>query len=174
MKTRMTVVFLLVGGVSSVFAQTNAPDVINSAGGSYKKDYYIIDWSIGELALVNTMENSAYIITNGFIQPFTHEPVLTNDNLFFGEEEIRILPNPTRNILEVDFRTKHRGRVSMKLVDAAGNILYNKQFTSHGYGQIEKINMIAFPHGTYFLQINLNSFIGSTTKKGVYKIIKLR
>ena len=174
MKTRMSAVFFFIILGCSVFAQTSTPQVINSSGGTFQKGYHIIDWSIGELALVNTMESSGYIITNGFIQPFTHDQILANNNLVFGEEEIRILPNPTRNILEVNFRTKHRGRVLMKLIDATGNILYNKQFSSYGYGHIEKINMTVFTHGTYFLQINLTSFMGFTTKRGAYKIIKLR
>jgi Secretion system C-terminal sorting domain len=174
MKTRMTSVLFLVILVSSVSAQTIAPDVINSAGGSYKKAYHIIDWSIGELALVNTMENSRYIITNGFIQPFTNDPNLADNNPVFGEEEIRILPNPTRDMLEVNFRTKHQGRVSMILVDVAGHILYTKEFTSNGYGHIEKVNMTAFRQGTYFLQINLNPIVGYTRKRGAYKITKLR
>ena len=174
MKTRMTaVLFLLIVG-SSVFAQTITPDVINSAGGSYKKGYHIIDWSIGELALVNTMENSRYIITNGFIQPFTSDPILADYNLVFGEEEIRILPNPTRNTLEVNFRTKHRGRVSMKLVDATGSTLYTKEFTSNGHGHIEKVDMTAFRQGTYFLQINLVPIMGITRKRGAYKIVKIK
>ena len=174
MKSRMTHVLFLVIAGSSVFAQTSTPAVINSAGGSYQKGYHIIDWSIGELALVTTMENSQYIITNGFIQPFTNDPIVADYNLLFGEEEIRILPNPTRNMLEVNFRTKHRGRVSMKLIDATGITLYTKEFTSNGHGHIEKVNMTAFRQGTYFLQINLIPVMGTTRKRGAYKIVKLQ
>lgn len=174
MKARTLTVFVLVIMGSSVFAQTNTPDVINSTGGSYKKGYYIIDWSVGELALVNTMESSGYIVTNGFIQPFTHDPNLTDNNFVFGEDEIRILPNPTRNTLEVDFRTKQQGRVSMILVDVAGHTLYTKEINSHGYGYIQKIDMAAYRQGTYFLQIKLNPNAGFTRKTGAYKIIKLR
>lgn len=174
MKTRMVTLFVLIITASSVVAQTNRPDVLNSAGGSHKKGYYIIDWSIGEASLINTTENSGYIVTNGFIQAFTHDPATRDNTSGFGEEEIRILPNPTRDVLEVDFRTKHQGRVLMRLVDAAGNTLFKKEFTSNGNGYIQKINMTAYRQGNYFLQVKLDPKVGSNKKTGAFKIIKLR
>ena len=120
------------------------------------------------------MENSGYIVTNGFIQPFTHDPAIIDNNFVFGEDEIRILPNPTRNTLEVDVRTKQQGRVYMILVNVAGQTLYTKEFTSHGYGYIQKIDMTAYRQGTYFLRIKLNPMAGFSRKTGAYKIIKLR
>jgi Secretion system C-terminal sorting domain len=174
MKARILLVLVLTIFAPSVFSQTITPQVINSSGGSFQKGYHIVDWSIGELALVNHMQSADYIVTNGFIQPFTHEPNLYENNYVFGEGEIRILPNPTRDVLEIDFRTKHQGRVSIILVDVLGNILYKKEVISHGHGQIEKINMTQYAHGSYFLQINLNPFIGFTRKTGAYKIVKLR
>jgi hypothetical protein len=174
MKIRTMPVFVLLIMGSSLSGQTITPDVINSTGGSHSKGYYVIDWSVGELALVNTMQGSIYIVSNGFLQPFTHDPAINNTNQFFGGDEIRILPNPTRNVLEVDFRTKHQGRVSMLLFDATGHNLYTREFISYGYGYIQKIDMTAYNHGTYFLQINLNPITGYTRKTGTYKIVKLR
>ena len=174
MKARILLVLVLTIYASSVFSQTITPQVINSSGGSFQKGYHIVDWSIGELALVNHMQSADYIVTNGFIQPFTHEPNLFENNYAFGEGEIRILPNPTRDVLEIDFRTKQQGRVSIILVDVLGNILYKKEVISHGHGQIEKINMTQYAHGSYFLKINLNRFMGFTSKTGTYKIVKLR
>ncbi|MHA4842883.1 T9SS type A sorting domain-containing protein [Flavitalea antarctica] len=174
MRIRSMFVFALVTSGSYVFAQSNAPDVINSAGGSHKKGYYIIDWSVGEPALVTTMESPGYIVSNGFLQPFTHDPVIINTNQIFGDEEIRILPNPTYNVLEVDFRTRHQGRVTMMLFDVNGHKLFTKDFRSYGNGYIQKIDMTAYQHGAYFLQINLSPNSGFTKKTGSYKIIKLR
>jgi Secretion system C-terminal sorting domain len=174
MKARILLVVVFPMFAFSVFAQTITPQVINSSGGSFQKGYHIVDWSIGELALVNHMFSTDYIVTNGFIQPFTHEPNLFENNYSFGEGEIRILPNPTRDVLEIDFRTKQQGKVSIILVDVLGKTLYKREVTSHGHGQIEKINMTKYAHGSYFLQINLNPFIGFTRKTGAYKIIKPR
>ena len=158
----------------AVSAQTNAPYVINTTGGSFQKGYYILDWSIGELSLVHHMQNSNYIITNGFLQPFTHDFKNASNNEAFSETEIYILPNPTRDILEVDFRTKQKGRIHILLVDVSGNTIYRRETTSNGDGHIEKVNMTGLASGTYFLQIRLNPFIGFTKKSGAYKIIKIK
>lgn len=173
MKSKILTVLALAFAGSSVCAQTNTPQVINTTGGSSQTGYFIIDWSVGELALVNKMESSQYIVTNGFIQPFTHDLTARDNNDVFSDDEIRILPNPTRNNLEVDFRTKQQGRVKMVLVNAAGKLLYQKEFNSYGDGHIERIDMTPFSSGGYVLKITLNPNTGFTRKSGGYKIIKV-
>ncbi len=48
------------------------PDVINVAGGTFKKGYYSLDFSIGEATLINTMKSPGnnFFLTNGFFQPY--------------------------------------------------------------------------------------------------------
>ena len=174
MKAKILNILVLALAGSSLFAQSITPQVINSTGGTSQKGYYFIDWSIGELTLVNQMQTSGYIVTNGFIQPFTHDPNLKNNEDIFADGEIRILPNPTRDILEIDFKTKQQGRVTMSLVNVSGNILYQREITSYGHGQIERIDMTRFANGSYFLTIKLNPLIGFTKKSGTYKIVKLK
>src|SRR4030095_8805824 len=94
------------------FGQTSVtPQVINATGGTYTHNHYILDWSVGELALVDQMGSSQpkFFVSNGFLQPFTQDPRLVNNDIGFGNDEIIILPNPTQNILEINFRTKQRG-----------------------------------------------------------------
>jgi hypothetical protein len=170
---------LLVIAITGCFAygQTSiTPSVINSTGGTYTLDHYILDWSVGELTLVNQMgvpQESKFIISNGFIQPFTQDPNLVNNSNAFGEGEILILPNPTQNILEVDFRTKQQGLVSYRLYDVQGRTILKNSFNYYGYGHIEKIDMTAFRAATYFLRIELNPVQNFVHKVSSYKIIKL-
>jgi hypothetical protein len=175
---RKTLITLLVTAITGCFAygQTSiTPSVINSTGGTYSLDHYILDWSIGELALVNQMESPQpkFIISNGFLQPFTQDPTLVNNNNAFGEGEILILPNPTQNILEVDFRTKQRGSVTYRLYDVQGRVILTNSFTYYGDGRIEKIDMTGFRAATYFLRIELNPVQSFVHKVSSYKIIKL-
>jgi hypothetical protein len=157
------------------FGQSITPQVINTTGSTYTHDYYSVDWSVGELALVNQMQpsQSNFIVSNGFLQPFTQDPNLINNDLVFGDGEIIILPNPTRNILEINFRTRQMGTVSFRLYDVLGRILLTNSFYSYGYGQIEKIDLAGARAGSYILRIELNPEEGSMHKTGVYKIIKL-
>ena len=164
-------VIAITGGCA--FGQSITPQVINTTGGTYAHDYYILDWNIGEMTLVNQMHSSQsnFIITNGFLQPL--DPNLVNTGQFFGADEIFILPNPTRNILEIDFRTKQKGTMSFRLFDVLGRVLLTNSFYSYGYGQIEKIDLTQVRAGSYVLRIELNPEQGSVRKIGSYKIIKL-
>jgi hypothetical protein len=175
-KTLITLLVIAITGCVAFGQSSVSPNVINTTGNTYTSGHYILDWSIGELALVNLMEESTqskYIITNGFIQPFTQDPNLTNNNGVFGDGEIIILPNPTQNILEIDFRTKQKGAMNYRLYDVLGRVLFTNSFSSYGYGQIEKIDMTGARAGSYFLRIELNPDLTSVHKTGSYKIIKL-
>jgi gliding motility-associated-like protein len=52
-----------------VYAQRPYAEVINSAGGSMTHQNITYEWSIGEMALVESMLGVEYSLTNGFLQP---------------------------------------------------------------------------------------------------------
>src|SRR4030095_2091512 len=107
-------------------AQSIAPSVFNTAGGSFQSGYYQFEWSIGELALVGEMNssNNSLIITNGFIQPFIQYLANYNTDNIFGNDEIKIFPNPASSYVEINFLTKQRGRITLSFYDAAGKKVY--------------------------------------------------
>lgn len=53
------------------YGQAIGTAVINAGGNSYTQGEIIYEWSIGEVAVVESMENTRLIITNGFLQPLT-------------------------------------------------------------------------------------------------------
>jgi gliding motility-associated-like protein len=67
---------LFVAGKSH--AQSTGQAVINATGNTYTQNTGIIfEWSVGELALVETMVNSHAIITNGVLQPVLPSQFIT-------------------------------------------------------------------------------------------------
>ena len=50
-------------------AQAISTSILNATGGSYKQNDIIYEWSVGEIAVIETMQNSRLSITNGFLQP---------------------------------------------------------------------------------------------------------
>ncbi|HEY0677311.1 MAG TPA: hypothetical protein VGD17_03455 [Chitinophagaceae bacterium] len=160
----------------SSFGQALGPQVMNASGGSYKKGYYAIDWSIGELPLVDVLKptENSYIITNGFLQAHTEFPsnVLVHNQ--FNPDEIRILPNPTRGRLEVNFLVSIEGTIKLSMFNAAGVALFRREVPIHGYGKFERIEMSQYPNSTYILYIELTDNNGFVNKKGVYKIAKIK
>jgi hypothetical protein len=171
----LTLMVITITGCFAYGQTSVTPNVINTTGGTYTLDHYILDWSVGELALVNQMDPYGYnyIVSNGFLQPFTQDPNLVNNDRLFEDGEILILPNPTQNILEIDIRTKQMGSMNYRLFDVQGRKLLASSFNYFGTGRIEKIDMTGARAGTYFLRIELNPIQGFVHKIGSFKIIKL-
>ena len=159
----------------SGIAQSNAPAVINSSGGSAKAGYFQFEWSVGELALVNQMNSSGntLIVTNGFLQPYILYPATNNPGNSFGAEEIKIFPVPAVTYLEVNFLTKQKGQLLIGLYDAAGKKVFGKELKANGVDLIEVIQMSQLAAGVYALKVELNAEAGYISKKGLYKISKI-
>lgn len=172
MKTKALIALLLLN--HAVQAQPVSSSVINAAGNSYSKGYYAIDWSVGELALVNTMSssNNYIVITNGLLQPGT-----SNDNInagkHFTSEEIKILPNPTYNKVEINISTLQLGTLNILVYDAAGKLLMTTKTISNGLQRSEKLDLSGVASGTYLFYIELTPLPGSIRKTGTFKIVKL-
>jgi hypothetical protein len=160
---------------SCCFGQTAPQQVINTSGGSYQKDHFSVDWSVGEMAIVNTMQSSdmLYNLTNGFLQTITDPSNVAIVNTELKMEEVRILPNPARDILEVDLKTNQTGSVTMQLLDMLGQPLVKRSFYMYGYAQVQKFNVSAFRPGNYILKITLQLYQGSELRSGSFKIVKL-
>jgi hypothetical protein len=156
-------------------AQTIAPQTVNSTGGSHRKGNLRLDWSVGEMALVNTLSSpdSGHIITNGVIQPnIASAKTSTLRNMSFVKNEVLILPNPVQSILQVSIDTKQQGQSILLLYDELGNLRYQKLVTTSRFGQVEKIDMTGYLRGTYMLHVEFIPSNGSKNKQGFYKIIK--
>jgi len=173
-KTRLF--FLAVGIVLSLtsFSQSVTPATLNATGGTNFFTFYRFEWSFGEMLAIETMSSANIVVTNGVLQPGTHNPATINNTGTWDKDEIRILPNPTRNMLEIDFFSKQKGKVVMNFYDAAGKFMASRQFDYFGTGRIEKWNVEKFPSGTYFLDIQLQPTGTSVAKKGAYKVVKIQ
>lgn len=157
-------------------SQSISPSVINTSGGSFQSGYYQLEWSIGELALVDQMtsSNNSLIITNGFIQPFIQNPATVNTNSIFGNNEIKIFPNPASSYVEVNLFTKQKGRITLSFYDGSGRKILTVSDAYYGVGLIKRIPVSQLPNEVYMLHVDLDPYTGSSSKKGVYKIVKIK
>jgi hypothetical protein len=153
-------------------AQSANSSTINVAGNSFSQGQLIVDWSVGEMALVNTVSssNNQFIVTNGLLQP---ELISANNNYHFADDEVKVLPNNGVGKIEVHFMTRQMGTLKMRVFDANGKLLMVSQAVSNGIGSVEKLNLSSFATGTYFLKIDLQPSLGSVGKSGSYKIVRL-
>ena len=169
----LVIVFFFIINCNS---QSVAPSVINTSGGSFQAGYYQLEWSIGELALVGEMtsSNNSLVITNGFIQPFVQFPAANNTNNLFGNDEIKIFPNPASSYVEINFFTKQRGRIMLSFYDGSGRKIFTVSDSYHGVGLIKRIPVSQLPNEVYMLHVDLIPDPGYSSKKGIYKIVKIR
>ena len=166
-------------------AQTLTSSVVNASGNSYSQGYYSFDWSIGEMAIetmcagnaanfVLTVEagqhHAANFITNGFLQP---NKLAENAAQQFSADEIKILPNPTYNNIEINFLTNQQGTLYINIFDPNGKNVLGRKAASSGVGSIERFDLSHFAAGAYIILIELKPVAGSVKKTGAYKIVKL-
>ena len=156
-------------------AQSVTPSILNTTGGTNFFTFYRFEWSFGEAVAVETLTAPTVTVTNGVLQPVTHNPATTSSTPGWDKDEIILLPNPVRNMLEIDFFSKKKGRVTINLIDANGRLLGNRQFEYYGTGRIEKWNMEPYPAGVYFFNIMIQSNANATiSKKGAFKVVKIK
>ena len=175
MKNTITLVIMFFS-LFNCSAQSIAPSVINAGGGSFQSGYYQFEWSIGELALVGEMKssNNSLVITNGFIQPFIQYPASNNTNNIFGNDEIKVFPNPASSYVEINFLTKQMGRITLNFYDGSGRKILSVTDAYYGVGLIKRIPVSQLPNEVYMLHVALDPYPGYSSKKGVYKIIKIK
>ena len=169
----MTLLSALIIISVGVRSQSVYSSVINCSGNSYSQGYYNLDWSIGELALVNTIQSNGYaIITNGFLQPNLAD--YNNDiRRYFTNEEVTIMPNPTHGKIEVNFTTPQKGNLYLYVYDVNGKLLTSDKLLLSGIMISKFVDLSTFASATYLLKVELKPAPGSVFKSGSYKIIKL-
>jgi hypothetical protein len=86
---------------------------------------------------------------------------------------VKILPNPVRSLLQVQFSAREAGFMRCMLYDAKGVRQGEASFHYYGYGHTQTFDMTRLSGGNYFLFVELEPVSGPTKKKGSYKIVKL-
>lgn len=176
MKNFTLVIIFTAFAFIEVSAQSTQPFVINSSGGEYNSDTYSYEWSIGELALVNEMKESSgsYILTNGFLQPYSKKASPSQLPASFKSHEFRLLHNPAKNVIGFMLSTNQRGKLRLKVYDERGYVQRSKEISVVADITTENINILNCANGNYFLKVEFISTDGGTRyKEGAFKFIKV-
>ena len=80
---KVRLVFLTIGIFLSLgsYSQSVTPATLNATGGTNFFTFYRFEWSFGEAMAITTMDatSSNLIVTNGVLQPGTHNPATINN-----------------------------------------------------------------------------------------------
>ena len=173
---KATVAILLLFFISSTTQAQQAayPSTINVAGHSSTVGNYALEWSVGESAAITTMNNSNLLVTNGLLQYNVENQPEVNLIASFLPGEIRVYPNPVKNILHINILHANKGKHQIELLDAIGDKLKQVQLYYNGMGALESWNLGGLPAGQYILNIRqTHPVTGRLVKKGAYKILKI-
>jgi hypothetical protein len=73
-----------------------------------------------------------------------------------------IYPNPSKGLFNFNFNTQESDKVSVKIVDVNGRIVY-QSVKSYSFGnQLTKIDISSMKKGTYFLHFTRNNKLEKT------------
>jgi hypothetical protein len=134
---------------SVLFAQNLSPTVINSAGGSIENGSFKLDFSVGEAA-ITYLANGDKKLYQGFLQPtaFHYAPTREIKDLAY----LKVYPNPTTNILNLDFLEKSIEAVQIEVLDCNSKTL--KKVNTDSNTTIS-IDLSDLPTQLYFLKIQM-------------------
>lgn len=152
MKQLLILLFVLFV-VGKSLAQSNNQAVINATGGTYTQNTGIIfEWSVGELAVVETMTNSRAIVTNGLLQPVLPHQFITEG---FSVVATNILsPNGDgKNDTWVINDIERYPDNEVTVFDRSGRVVFQtKNYQNDWTGRFSGIPLA---EGTYFYAIRL-------------------
>ena len=161
---------------AKVSAQIIMPFTLNVSGSSANSGYFSFDWSVGESTAITTLTNRDLILSQGLLQYHAGNIVEKNVGTIWFPNEVKIFPNPVKNILEINFKHLSSGELYFELYDQIGKLLWKKNVIYNGVSHIEKINMAAMIAGQYTIRIYQLSGPNESRKyykQGAFKIIKI-
>lgn len=174
MKFIITLSILVFALVSTVRAQLSIePATFNVAGGYYApaNSNFRLEWSVGESSSIADYAAGNLLVTTGVLQPCTEKSVGTAHN-GFAKADYVLYPNSTAGPFELNLFMTEGGKLSMKLLDASGRLLEQREADYGCCNRIEKFNIARYPAGIYMLYVIYTSDSG-IIKDGTFKVVKI-
>jgi hypothetical protein len=159
----------------SATAQSLSTSTLNTSGQSASFGNYQFDWSVGEATIIETLTNGNLVVSSGILQPFASNQPAANLVLNWLPTEIKVYPNPTKDILEINMLHKIAGKSRFELIDLQGKKQMEKSFDYNGMGGTERWNLSKLAAGQYFLHIQLiDRITGKIIKNGTFRVLKIQ
>jgi len=152
-------------------AQTVSPAIVNVAGNTYTQSNITYEWSVGEMAVVETMINTKASITNGILQPdVLGQSTITNTVVTVAATNILSPNGDGKNDTWVVTDILSYPNNTVTVYDRAGRVVYTKHGYSNDWGGTLRGAPLA--EDTYYYIVDLG--IGQPVAKGFITIIRNR
>ena len=162
-KIKITFIALLI--TKALFAQSIAPQSVNSAGTKMSQANGSLSFTVGELVVLTQTDSQGNSLGGGFTAAATLTTVSIQES-DAAVLDIKVFPNPTSDLLSIQINYSTLEQVLVTICDLQGKELYSGIYAalSNNIG----ISTAAYSSGVYILSIkDMNK-----TTLGTYKIIK--
>jgi hypothetical protein len=162
---RKILLFTMILFAVSVGAQQIKQEVIASAGGFNKSadNTLSISWTLGETIIPTfTSQDGTLILTHGFQQKLIITAIEEN----LGDPvKVTIYPNPTSEMINIQFETATDKEISLILLDAQGKLVKTDVIETSVINKT--VNLQDLPAGVYYVRLTKGKLVN------VYKVVKL-
>ncbi|HEY0896741.1 MAG TPA: gliding motility-associated C-terminal domain-containing protein [Sphingobacteriaceae bacterium] len=149
-------------------AQSAEPSVINAAGQSYSGNELIFEWSVGEMALVESMMGTEGTITNGLLQQVLPAHMILSGFVVFPTNILTPNGDGTNDNWIVKDLDRYPDN-ELTIVNRAGQVVYKAQnYQNNWNGTFEGRPL---PKDSYFYIIKLKKDGRTSLVKGFITIV---
>lgn len=138
--------------------QSSAQSTFNVSGGFATINGNTYEYSVGEMVLVSTERTANLIVTQGVLQPHTSGSgsgaTDASENLLSSSSAIKVYPNPTQNVINIETVEATDATMNLHIVDALGKTVYRKEVQASAGVYRHSVDMSSYASGTYYLQMH--------------------
>ena len=154
---------MLMGTIS--FAQSIAPQSVNSGGTKMSQANGSLSFTVGELVVLSQTDSQGNTLGGGFTAGATSTTVSIQET-DASILDVKVYPNPTSELVNIQINHSTLDQVVVIITDLQGKEVYSGKYA--GISNVIGINTASYATGTYVLSLkNLNNQV-----LGTYKIIK--
>lgn len=168
-KLRKTKPFTLLGAALVVgtmsYAQSIAPQSVNSGGTTMLQSNGSLSFTVGELVVLSQTDSDGNTLGGGF----TAGATLTTASIQETDAtvlDVNVFPNPTSDLVNIRINYSTVDKVVVTITDLEGKEVFNGLYA--GISNTIGINTSTYARGTYVLSLKNNN----NQVLGTYKIIK--
>ncbi len=165
--------FVSLIGAPLARGQSIWPSILNATGGSTYIGTKEFEWSVGEMALVNTFTTSSIVVTQGLLQTRLSTDINEVPGITNLGDYLQIYPNPTTGAINIQYNANKEGVITLKLMDMAGRLITDLKSEVKPGANNQKLDISALAAATYMLEVYMQPTNGKM-EATAYKIQKLQ
>jgi len=151
--------------VTMSYAQSIAPQSVNSGGAEMTQANGSVSFTVGELVVLSQTDSNGNTLSGGFTAGATLT-TLSIQETDVAVLDVKVYPNPTTELVNIQINHSTLDHVVVTITDLQGKEVYSGKYA--GISNVIGINTASYATGTYVLSLkNLKKQV-----LGTYKIIK--